>query len=122
MNWLKKLLNGVLNSFKDDVNREIDRAIGDLRSGKAVNFVVNTLHQQLAAILAKAKLPVPLGAILASMLMMVVKLTFVPPTVMTSRCQKPKPSPLGRRLPAVMLVLGVISAACGALGSWRMRW
>ena len=71
MNWLKKLLNGALNTFKDDVSREIDRAIGKLQSGQTVGEAVDALHNAVAALLAKSKLPPPTGAILASLLMMV---------------------------------------------------
>ena len=70
MNWLKRLLNGAIGSFKSDVNREIDRAIGKLQNGETVSMVVDALHATIADLLAKAKLPVPLGAILASVLMM----------------------------------------------------
>ena len=71
MNWLKKLLNGALNTFKDDVSREIDRAIGKLQSGQTVGEAVDALHNAVASLLAKSKLPPPTGAILASLLMMV---------------------------------------------------
>lgn len=71
MNWLKNILNGALNSFKRDVTRELDRAIGKLQSGQTTVQVVAQLHEAVADLLAKTRLPLPLGALLASLLMMV---------------------------------------------------
>lgn len=71
MNWLKKLLNGALNGFKSDLYREIGRAQDKLRDGRSTQVVVDALHSAIADLLAKARLPLPLGAILASILMMV---------------------------------------------------
>lgn len=71
MNWLKKILNGALNGFKSDLYREIDRAIWKLENGETTAMAVDALHSKIADLLAKARLPLPLGAILASILMMV---------------------------------------------------
>ena len=71
MNWLKKLFGGVVDAFKADVGREIDRAIEKLGSGQTVSEAVDALHNAVASMLAKSKLPPPTGAILASLLMMV---------------------------------------------------
>ena len=71
MNWLKKLLNQGLDSFKQDVVREIDRAMGKLNSGETVGQVVPELQRAVAGLVAKAKLPPPLGTILVSLLLVV---------------------------------------------------
>lgn len=71
MNWLKKLLSGPINAFKADVLREIDRAERKLQSGETAEAVIKALQQAVAEALAKTRLPVPLGAVLASMLLLV---------------------------------------------------
>lgn len=57
LNWLKKLLTPELERAKQDVIREIDRAIGKIDSGDSPKVVAELLRNELSRILAKAKLP-----------------------------------------------------------------
>jgi hypothetical protein len=69
MNWLKQLLNRGLDGLKKDIVREIDRAVAKIESGETQTLAVGYLQDKIAGLVAKARLPQPLGGILVAMLM-----------------------------------------------------
>ena len=78
MSWLSGITdrlkggaNRALDGFKKDILREIDRAVGKLESGQTTADVVDALHSAISELIAKARLPLPLGPILVSILLMV---------------------------------------------------
>jgi hypothetical protein len=67
---IEKIGNRLLDGFKKDVVREIDRAIGKIESGDSVAIVINLLHAKLSTLVSRIPLPPPLGPILTSVLLM----------------------------------------------------
>ena len=67
---IEKLGNRLLDGFKKDVIREIDRAIGKIESGDSAAIVINLLHTKLSALVSRIPLPPPLGPILTGILLL----------------------------------------------------
>lgn len=69
MNWLKKLLQRPLDNFKREADKAVLAAIAWVRSGGPKKRIVQELKEDLADLIAKAKLPSPIGPILVMIAM-----------------------------------------------------